>query len=69
MSVTLVSIHVNWLNRFHCLVLMVDPLVLLVGFMVFLSLFLDTVRMCMGELHQIYIKGIKKIDFQKSVKK
>ena len=47
-SILLVNIHINWLNRFHYLVLMRGPLIFLIGFMVFLSLFLGTAKVSMS---------------------
>ena len=44
MDVTLVHIHLNWLNWFHFFFLFGGPLVVLIDWMIFLSLFLDVYR-------------------------
>ena len=43
-----VDVHLNWLNWFHFLILEVGLLVILIGYMIFLSSFLDVIRMSMS---------------------
>ena len=43
-GITLVDVLQNWLNWFHLLFLF--PLIILIGYMIFLSPFLDVTRMC-----------------------
>ena len=38
----------NWLNRFHFLILVTGPVVIVIGCMIFLSPFLDIIRMSMS---------------------
>ena len=45
---TLVDIHLNWLSRFHCLILEGGPLVILIDCIIFLSRFLDVTKMSMS---------------------
>ena len=40
-GITLVDVHLNWLNRFHFLFLEGGLLVILIDYMIFLSPFLD----------------------------
>ena len=40
-GISLVDVHLNWLNGFHFLILMGGPLVILTGCKMFLSTFLD----------------------------
>ena len=44
-GITLVDVHLNWLNWFHFLILEVGLLVILINCMTFLSPFLDVTRM------------------------
>ena len=44
-SITLVDVHLNWLNWFHIHILMAGPFVILIGCMIFLSSFLRVIRM------------------------
>ena len=46
-GITLVDVHLNWLNWFHFLILEGDLLVILIDCMIFLSPFLDVTRMCL----------------------
>ena len=43
-GITLVNVHLNWLNWFDFFVLKRGPLIVLIVFMIFLSLFLDITR-------------------------
>ena len=47
-GITLVDVHLNWLNWFHLLILEGDLLVILIDCMIFLSPFLDVTRMSMS---------------------
>ena len=47
-GITLVDVHLNWLNWFHFLILEGGLLVILIDCMIFLSPFLDVARMCMS---------------------
>ena len=47
-GITLVHVHLNWLNWFHFLILEGDLLVILIDCMIFLSPFLDVTRMSMS---------------------
>ena len=44
-DITLVDVHLNWINRFHFLVLKGDQLVIMTDCMIFQSPFLDVTRM------------------------
>ena len=43
----MVDVHLNWLNWFHFLILAGSLLVNLIGYIIFLSLFLDVTKMSM----------------------
>ena len=45
MGITLVDVHLNWLNLFHFLILEEGLLIILTDCMIFLSPFLDVTRM------------------------
>ena len=47
MGIILVDVHLNWLNWFYLLILEEGLLVILIDWMIFLSPFLDVIRMCM----------------------
>ena len=47
-GITLVDVHLNWLNWFHFLKLKGDLLVILIDCMIFLSPFLDVTRVSMS---------------------
>ena len=47
-GITLVDAHLNWLNRFHFLILGGGWLIILIDCMIFLSPFLDVTRMFMS---------------------
>ena len=49
-GITLVDVHLNWLNWFHFLVLERGLLVILIDFMIFLSPFLDVTSMSMSTI-------------------
>ena len=42
---TLVDVHLNWMNWFHFFILVAGLLFILIGSMIFLSPFLDVIRM------------------------
>ena len=46
MGIILVDVHLNWLNWFYLLILEEGLLVILIDWMIFLSPFLDVIRMC-----------------------
>ena len=46
-GISLVDVHVDWLDWFHVLIHVSGPLVILISWMIFLWLFLDVVRMSM----------------------
>ena len=47
MSITLVDIHLSWLIWLHIIIIVAGSLVVLIGCMIFLSAFLDVIRMPM----------------------
>ena len=47
-GITLVDVHLNWLNWSHCLILEEGLLVILIDYMIFLSPFLDGTTMSMS---------------------
>ena len=47
-GITLVDLHFNWLNWFHFLIHVTGLLVILIGCMIFLSPFLDAIRVSMS---------------------
>ena len=47
-GITLVDVHLNWLNWFHFLILERGLLVVLIDSMIFLSPFLDVTKMSMS---------------------
>ena len=47
-GITMVDIHLNWLNLSHFLILEGGLLVILIDCIIFLSLFLDVTRMSMS---------------------
>lgn len=46
-GISLVDVHMDWLNWFHVLIHVSGPHVVLISWMIFLWLFLDVVRMSM----------------------
>ena len=49
-GITLVGVHLNWLNWFHVVVLVGGLLVILIDCMIFMSPFLDVSRMSMSTI-------------------
>ena len=47
-GITLVDVHLNWLNQFHFLNLQTVPFTILIGCMVFPSSFLDVIGMSLS---------------------
>ena len=47
-GITLIDVHLNWLNWFHFLILEGGLLVILIDRMIFLSPFIDVTRMSMS---------------------
>ena len=47
-GITLVDVHLLWLNWFHFLILVGDPLVILIEYMIVLSQFLGVLRMSLS---------------------
>ena len=43
--------HLNWLNLFHFLIVEGGPLVILIGYMIVMSPFLDVIRMSMPTVY------------------
>ena len=52
-GITLVDAHLNWLNWFHFLILKGDLLVFLINCMIFLSPFLDVLRISMSTVSSL----------------
>ena len=48
--IILVNVHLSWLNWFHFVILVGSPLVILIGYMNFLLLFLDLIRMSLSRV-------------------
>ena len=46
----LVNVQLNWLNWFHIHILVVVPLVILIGYMIFLSPLLEVIKMSMSKI-------------------
>ena len=57
-GITLVDVHLNWLNWFHFLILEGDLLVILIDCMIFLSPFLDVTRISMSTVSFLAQLGI-----------
>ena len=53
--ITLVHVHLNWLNLFDLLILVAGPIIILIGCMIFLSPFLDVMFNSQGFIQALLL--------------